>query len=237
MNKKTKIIVLIISVVVALMFAYNFYPQSGVVSSLYSDTKFHTEWAMAFVNGAEHPLKIESYPIFFLITGYIGSIINNQYVGVTIVAGLIGCFTFLTHIWFFNKKTKIKSNLIKILLSFGLTFVWPLIDNINLLEFIAVKSFTPSSVHNLTSLIVRPFSLITTVFFIESINNNLKINKTIWFSILLLITVMLKPSFYQYFSLCATIYVIIYFICIRNAETFKKCLLIGLAFVPATIWV
>lgn len=60
--------------------------------------------------------------------------------------------------------------------------------------------------------------------------------KMVWLSALLLLSVLLKPSFYQFFAICGALFTVIYFLREFSIERFKLCVGMDLAFIPATIW-
>ena len=56
------------------------------------------------------------------------------------------------------------------------------------------------------------------------------------FSILFLLSVLLKPSFYQFFAFAGTLYTVAFFLRKASVDRFKYCLKVAAAFLPATIW-
>lgn len=242
-NKKSLILVIFCALLTGFLFAWNFYPQSGVVSYIFSDTADHVVWSESIVSGNPYPLKVNTYPLFFIICGLFGKVFSNIYYGAAFAAAIIGIATYIVQLVFFD-KVNIKSTYLKILLAFGLTFVWPVILNpkslidSGSLWAVYVKSYSPSPAHNLTSLAVRPAALLATMQYLEIIDNDSRyIKKAFLLSITIFVSVLLKPSFYQYFSVAITAFTIINFLMNRNMRTFKMSLSIACALVPATIFV
>lgn len=229
--------------VVVLLYIWNFYPQSGIVDE-YSDTRYHAEWSKGIINGNNYPDKIKSYPIFFLISGALGKIFSNYNVGITVAGIVFGIATFVTQIFFLQYYLKAyRVSYLKILiLSFALNFIYPIdltlaviSKRISLATFHA-RAFSTAPAHNLTALSVKACSLICVWLFIE-IFKNYNIRKLLVLSLTLLLSVMLKPSFYQWFSFCGAIYTGVYLLMNFDMKRLKESVYMGLAFVPATAWV
>ena len=226
-----------------LLYVWNFYPQSGIVDE-YSDTRYHAEWSEGIINRGNYPDKIKSYPVFFLISGVLGKMISNYNVAITVAGIIFGITTFFVQmlfLWHYLKGYKV-SYLKTLILSFGLSFIYPvdltfrvLSKQMSLGSF-HTKAFSTAPAHNLTALSVKACSLICVWLFIE-IFKKYKIEKLMVFSLALLLSVMLKPSFYQWFSFCGAIYTGVYLLMNFDIKQLKESVYMGLSFVPATAWV
>ncbi len=239
----------IVSIFIIAITIWNYYPQSGVLS-VYSDTKCHAEWATGMYNHTleGYGTKANSYPLFFWMSGFIGHIVNSPSWGIVTVGAILSLLSFYVVYFYIRKKAVYSkhSSLMAALFSLMISYAWP-IDYMfkiaqgkkTLLEEY-LTAFCTNPAHNLTALAPKAFSLIVIILFIEcfKVDNTRKIAKyAMVLALCFFISVLLKPSFYQFFSFTGTIIVIVFFLKKPSLERFKFSLIMAVSFIPATMWV
>lgn len=246
-KKSYKILLAIVfSVLVALIYAWGCYPQTGIVDE-YSDTKYHTLWAQNFFTHVDVPEKVYMYPISFVGINIFGHIFGNFYIGATVFVGLAAFIACLIQIVIVNELLKDTISYWRIcVIGFTLSFVGPIDltgSGISTSTYLTSGSATPS--HNFTYLTVKPFALLVVYLFLSTFKGAFEKNFTltkkakkeyIFIAALLFISVLAKPNFYQCFAPAGFIIAVWYFIQYKG-RIFKFCFALGLSFIPATLYV
>ena len=249
-DRRNKIIFIvgnvIACVVITLLVVWNFYPQSGVVDA-YSDSRCHAEWAKAFFekNPAGYAPKVKAYPLFFYLTGLAGSLVNDIHIGIVIIGVLFALIAFgaIEYYIFRRLSFSVISPIGCILYAFALSFAWPVDFTFSLLRGkmsiseLYLKVLCTNPAHSITALAPKGLSILVVMLFCECFAKKQYERKMLIISVLLLGSVLLKPSFYQFFVIAGTVVVIAAFLRRPNISNFEFTLCMALSFIPATAFV
>ena len=214
---------------------------------LTTDVIDHANWSKGLYesNQTEYASTIRAYPLFFLITGYIGGIIDSANVGIMVAGALFQVICFISIAYYINNRlVSEKMNIWLVgVFTFALCFIWPVDLNLSILRGVEtpwtlyLRTFSTAPTHNLTFLAPKGLSLLIVMLFCDSLKKINYEKKLLLLSVALFITVLLKPCFYQHFVIAGTILVIFCFLKKISLDSFEYSVLMALSFIPATAWV
>lgn len=232
----------ILSLIVVLIYVYNFYP---FITADSGDTFDHLNNVRRLLDEGRMPLARRAYPLFFYIIAF-GVRLFGDYTVATVVYVII--FAFCANVLQIVgiKRVFDASDWYATLTGSALSFIWPISLKIFSLEGsisgnmlgIYLTSGATAPYHNLTYLCAKPFAIASLILFILILksDNKAEIKLAVLLSVCMLLSVLAKPCFYQCFAPAGTIYTIGYFFS-KKCKELLRCIMIAVAFIPATAWV
>ena len=232
----------IISLIVVLIYVYNFYP---FITADSGDTFDHLNNVRRLLDEGHLPLARRSYPLFFYTIAVLVKVFKN-YTLATVVYVII--FAFCSNVLqiYGIKRIFDTSEWYAALTGSALSFIWPVTLKIfgtdgsisGTMLGIYLTSGATAPYHNLTYLCAKPFAIASLILFVLILKSYKKaeIKLAVLLAICMLLSVLAKPCFYQCFAPAGTIYTIGYFFN-KKCKELLRCIMIALAFIPATAWV
>ncbi len=234
--------VFIISLIVVLVYVYNFYPFIIADSG---DTFDHLNNVRRLLDEGHLPLARRSYPLFFYMIAILVKVFKD-YTLATVLYVII--FAFCSNVLqiYGIKRIFDTSEWYAAFSGSALSFIWPISMKVFGLEGslsgnmlgIYLTSGATAPYHNLTYLCVKPFAIASLILFILILKSDKKteIKLAVLLAICMFLSVLAKPCFYQCFAPAGTIYTIGYFFS-KKCKELLRCIMIAVAFIPATAWV
>lgn len=231
-----------ISLIVVLIYVYNFYPYIVADSG---DTFDHLNNVRRLLDEGRLPSARRAYPLFFY-TIALGVKIFNNYTLATVAYVVV--FAFASNILQIVGIRRIfdTSDWYAVLAGSALSFIWPITFKIfsseggilGIMLSVYLTSGATAPYHNLTYLCVKPFAIASLILFILILKSDKKaeIKLAALLAICMFLSVLAKPCFYQCFAPAGTIYTIGYFFS-KKCRELLRCMMIAVAFIPATAWV
>lgn len=233
---------LIISVVVTLIYVYNFYPYITADSG---DTFDHLNNVRRLLDEGHLPLSRRAYPLFFYTIAALVKVFNDFTLATVVYVILFALCSNVLQIYGI-KRIFGTSDWYACLAGSALSFIWP----ITLKVFASDGGFTSTMLgiyltsgatapyHNLTYLCAKPFAMASLILFVLILKSDkkLEIKMAILLAFSMLLSVLAKPCFYQCFAPAGTIFTIGFFFN-KKCKELIRCITIALAFIPATVWV
>lgn len=239
----------IFSVIVSLIYLFNFFHQVRYGSGE-TDSYYHLSYVRALFEDGALPKSQQSYPLFFYVIALFVVIFRNYTIATLLFVAIWAFVSNYLQIELVNKLSGKDNGWYAVLAGSALSFIWPI--STHALDFIGgERSFWGSMLnvyltsgatapyHNLTYLCAKPFALLTIYAFLTILDSNKEKAPTrvyILLTVSLLLSVLAKPCFYQCFAPAGTLFVVGYFIKGKCKEL-KKCLIIAATFMPATLWI
>lgn len=239
----------IFSVIVSLIYLFNFFHQVRYGSGE-TDSYYHLSYVRTLFYDGTLPKSQQSYPLFFYAIAFFVLIIRNYTIAALLFVAIWSFASNYLQIELINKLSHKDNGLYSLLAGSALSLVWPISFHAfdwmggettywwSMLK-VYLTSGATAPYHNLTYLCAKPFALLTIYAFLailDSEEDKVATKLAVTLAISLLLSVLAKPCFYQCFAPAGTIFVVGYFIKGKCKEL-KKCLIIAATFVPATIWV
>ncbi|SDA69946.1 hypothetical protein SAMN02910275_02244 [Butyrivibrio sp. INlla18] len=245
----------ILSLFVAIIYIFNFFQQARYGSTMQADTYWHIEYVKSLYYDGHLPKGQQGYPLFFYIILGLFLIFRHHTVAVLIFCAVWASVTNLLQIYFIKSLVKDVSNRYALLAGTALSFIWPMTSNVLSIFKLRILSgenvFWKSMIgvylssgatapyQSMTYLCSKPFALLSVLFFYRVFTSKFDkecIKNIVWFSICLFLSVISKPNFYQAFAPAGVI-AAIYFFFKKNCKELKRCILVAVAYLPATLWV
>ncbi len=232
---------LVVSVIVAIVYMYNFYPYITADSG---DTFDHLNNVRRLLDEGRLPAARRAYPLFFYTIAGLVTVFRDY-----TIATLIFTFVFSFGANVFQiyglKKIFNTSDWYAVIAGSLLSFIWPISltilhanDVVGTMLKVYLTSGATAPYHNLTFLSAKPFAILSLVLFILILKSDRKIDYklVILLAVSMFLSVLAKPCFYQCFAPAGTVYTIGYFFS-KKCKELPRCISIAMAFVPATLWV
>ncbi len=254
MNRsRYRLYVLLISVLVAVIYAYDFFFMVGDHGVSGSDVKTQIGYINRWFEMGSLPDMCQAYPLFYYIIRALYAVFHRW--TVVIMLFTLGCSfaVNIVQIRIMRLLLGAEEGLFPVLAGSSLSFIWPISFKYSFfggttfwempLEQVFLTSGATSPDHSLTYLLVKPFALICVYLFITILESGYpdddrkaSVRNLILFSAALLISVMSKPNFYQAFAPAGVVVVIVYLL--KNGfKVFMRCVGFAVAYLPATAWV
>ncbi len=242
---------LILSAVVAVLYAYNCYFQARPDGAIYSDVKMHIMYMQQWYDTGSLPDMCQAYPLYYWILRILYHFIRNWIPVMMIVCIVLSFSINMLQIVFIRLLCGEGAERYAVTAGTALSLVWPVstyyysflggpeTDEM-LIERILLTSGSPNPIQSLTYMTMKPFALIALYAFISlmrSDDDRRIIRYAVIYAVGLFLSVFAKPCFYQAFAPAGVIYTIVYFLMHRTRDVFRKCLIMAAAYVPATLWV
>lgn len=247
-NKQKYIIwTIIASLFVAFLYVFDFYFQA-LDPELICDTKYHIEYVQYIFSRGFLPRVPASYPMFFYLIAGLYVLTKDYGIAILIFAGVWSFITNVVQVTFLKSLLNDKKGMYSVFVGTGMSFIWPVsmnaisklpnfYDYCREMQTVFLTSGTTAPYHNLTSLCVKPFAIITVFLFVQVLSKEKMYTKeVVLMSIMMFLSVLAKPNFYQAFAPAGTVLTIVYFF-IRGKESLKRCLSVAISFIPATMWI
>jgi hypothetical protein len=202
---------------VVFLFIFFFYFYSYIFQNIHTDLKFHTLQILQINQGkAEYPPNFLYYFLVNFFSGFPNSIDSLNNAASVLLALATTSKYYFTKLLFVKNikfqfsnayKTSIASIFFALLLM--LYFGIPNHYSINVAQYWYISRLVPNIIHNSTSIFLFPFAIISFWFFI---NKNWKyietekLNYIFWGVLLMLINILIKPSFLFVFIPISSIY-------------------------------
>lgn len=251
-NRKLYIYTTAFSLIVALIYVYDFFFMVGEHGVSGSDVKTQIGYVEFWMSEGHLPDMCQAYPLYYVIIRVLFMILH-RWTPVILIFTFVWSFAAnAVQILIMDRWTGSKGSFFPVLTGSALSFIWPISFQYSFfggttfwempLESVFLTSGTTSPNHSLTFLCVKPFALIVVWLFTRILYPEDETGKT-WhnsdhflLAIMLFLSALAKPNFYQVFAPAGTLFTIIYFFR-KGKGSFLKCLKIAAAFVPATVWV
>ncbi len=242
---------LILSAVVAALYAYNCYFMVRPDGAIYSDVKVHIMYMQQWYDTGSLPDMCQAYPLYYWILRIIYHFIRDWNTVMMIVCIVLVFSINMLQIIFIRLLCGEGADRYAVATGTALSMVWPVstyyysflggpeVDGM-LIERILLTSGSPNPIQSLTYMTMKPFALIALYAFIslmKSDDDRHIIRYAVIYAVGLFLSVVAKPCFYQAFAPAGVIYTIVYFLMRRTRAVFRKCLIMAAAYVPATLWV
>lgn len=196
-----------------------------------------------FKNTSKYPLMVY-YPAWHLLVYLLGSFLSiflEDNIAFTASSSIINSLSVLVMYYLLLKYLNYKHVDNKrafsiVFLALGLLFVGPL-EASKYLGSYYLGAYSGNVWHNPTYLIVRPIAFIILLLYAKVLSE--KKSKTgdyIKLAFLLLLSGVIKPSFYQAFLPGLVVYCVVFFLIKRDKKTFFNCLKIAGTCVPVTVF-
>lgn len=206
----------------------------------HSDVLAYMKEVMGIDSGYRFP-----YPVMFWLTGFLYAFLPIEWAIAIVITGL-QCASFLLLRYYFRKyldKVGVSKDWHKVLstvcafavLFYSMIFVYnhPFPGT----RFYYMGVFSPNPFHNATYLAARPFSIVAVFVFadlLDTYEEAFDIRKSVWFSMVLLLATMTKPSFTIVFCGAAGL-IMLYRMFQSRFANFKNTILLGCMFIPTFI--
>ena len=241
---------LLASITVALIYFYDFFQQARYGTKLQADTYYHIQYVRTLYYDGQLPKGQRGYPLFFYIIYWLFLLLKNYTYATMLFCVVWAGATNLLQIYFIKRFVSEASDRYVVLAGSALSFVWPITTNA--LSIVSgysaywkamLKTYLMSGAtapyQSLTYLCSKPFAILSLLFFwniFEAKDNSQKWKNAIIFGVSLLLSVLAKPNFYQAFAPAGVIVTLIY-LKRHGWGEFKRCCIVALAYIPATVWV
>ncbi len=253
MERKTKnkliIISIIFSMICGLIYVYDFFFMVHPEGLGGSDVLTQIGYMNVWYDTGSLPDMCQVYPLFYSILRVMYHFVRNWVVVILSFTFIWSFATNMAQIGLIRYFTSDPDSMFPVVSGSLLSFIWPISLKYSFfggktfwdmpLEQVFLTSGATAPDHSLTYLCVKPFALLTVLFFTRILENEEEksnIKNYLIFALMLLGSVLAKPNFYQCFAPAGVIAVLIYLK--RNGfKVFARCCLIAAAYLPATIWV
>lgn len=239
----------LLSFVVAVIYAFDFYFMTIPDGTPYSDVKTQIGYISEWHNQGYLRPMCQTYPLYYVVIRALHWLTRDWTVTIMIICVLLAFVSNLFQILFIRLLSGEKAFYYAVVTGTLMSFVWPISFKYSFfggekyppmyLEQVFLTSGATAPTHNLTYLCVKPFALIALYLFIKMLREDDRRKfgiLTVAFSIALFGSVVAKPNFYQAFAPAGVIIVFIYLI--RNGwGRLSRCFAVAGAYLPATLWV
>jgi hypothetical protein len=202
---------------VILLFVFFYFFYSYIIYNIHTDLKFHTLQILKINQGtAEYPPNFLYYFLVNLISGFSNSIYTINKVASVILAIATTTKYYFTKILFvknikFQFSNVYKSSIASIVFAslLMLYFGIPNHYSVYVAQYWYISRLVPNIINNSTSIFLFPFAIISFWFYINKNWKNIeteKFNYIFWGVLLILINILIKPSFLFVFIPIASIY-------------------------------
>ncbi|MBQ9334756.1 MAG: hypothetical protein IJS12_10530 [Lachnospiraceae bacterium] len=258
-NKRNMILTFLLSLAVALLYMYDFYHMVTPEGVGNSDTKIQIGYILEWYETGQLPEMCQAYPLYYIVIRAIHHFIDNWVVVIMLFCSVWSFVANITQIIIIRQlistsgeataDIETKSERYAVLAGTALSFAWPISTKYSFflgdalfgcpLERVFLTSGATALDHNLTYLFVKPFALLAVYLFVRMLESDVNrqfLGNLVTFAIVLFVSVIAKPNFYQAFAPAGVGAVLVY-LRRRGWGVLGRCVMIAVSYLPATIWV